>query len=69
MALMQCPECGADVSSAAPSCPSCGLPFAPQVTHTGEPSAFALTKNCLGCLAVLVGIPIAIVLWSLVYGR
>lgn len=29
MALIQCPECGKDVSDAARSCPSCGYPITP----------------------------------------
>ncbi|MBU1374628.1 MAG: zinc-ribbon domain-containing protein [Alphaproteobacteria bacterium] len=28
MALIACPECGKQVSSAAPACPSCGHPIA-----------------------------------------
>lgn len=28
MALIDCPECGTQVSSAAPSCPKCGFPVA-----------------------------------------
>jgi hypothetical protein len=28
MALIQCPECGAQVSNAAPACPKCGYPVA-----------------------------------------
>lgn len=27
MALMRCPECGREVSSQAPACPSCGYPL------------------------------------------
>ena len=27
MALLECPECGADVSDQASECPSCGCPF------------------------------------------
>jgi TM2 domain-containing membrane protein YozV len=37
MALIKCPECGSDVSSAAASCPACGHPIravAPAVTAT-----------------------------------
>jgi uncharacterized membrane protein YdbT with pleckstrin-like domain len=36
MALINCPECGNQVSTAAPACPSCGFPVA---THTGEAAA------------------------------
>ena len=27
MAMIKCPECGKEVSSAAPSCPNCGMPL------------------------------------------
>lgn len=30
MALMQCPECGREVSTHASSCPGCGYPLQPQ---------------------------------------
>jgi hypothetical protein len=33
MALIECPECNTQVSSAAPSCPKCGFPVAQQVKH------------------------------------
>ena len=33
MALITCPECAHEVSSAAPVCPNCGHPFAPPVVH------------------------------------
>ena len=33
MAMVKCPDCGKDVSAAAPSCPNCGRPLrAAQVT-------------------------------------
>ena len=38
MALISCPECGRDVSSAAASCPQCGHPITRQVV-TAEPQA------------------------------
>ena len=33
MALISCPECGNQVSTAAPACPSCGFPVAAQTTR------------------------------------
>jgi membrane protein YdbS with pleckstrin-like domain len=33
MALVNCPECGREVSSAAPTCPSCGFPVAAQLAE------------------------------------
>jgi membrane protein YdbS with pleckstrin-like domain len=34
MALISCPECGNQVSTAAPACPSCGFPVAEQMGKT-----------------------------------
>lgn len=34
MALIDCPECGTQVSSAAPSCPKCGFPVAQEVKRS-----------------------------------
>jgi uncharacterized membrane protein YdbT with pleckstrin-like domain len=34
MALINCPECGKQVSTAAKSCPSCGFPIAEKVSQT-----------------------------------
>ena len=40
MALIACPECGREVSSAAASCPQCGHPITRQaVVATTEPKA------------------------------
>lgn len=36
MALMKCPECGKEVSSAAASCPSCGHPNSAQSQVTAQ---------------------------------
>jgi len=38
MALMDCPECGKEVSTAAVTCPSCGFPVAAQVAQTAQPA-------------------------------
>lgn len=35
MALIDCPECGARVSDAAPACPKCGFPIA---AHKAQPA-------------------------------
>lgn len=38
MALITCPDCGSDVSDAAPACPHCGHPVRAQVIEsTGKP--------------------------------
>jgi len=37
MALVKCPECGREVSSAAASCPGCGHPIRPAVSAPSTP--------------------------------
>ena len=57
MALMKCPDCGKDVSSAAPSCPACGRPIAPPVapqqavppTAPSQPTPVGSTRSCPKC--------------------
>lgn len=39
MALIKCPDCGIDVSDAAPACPKCGKPIAPLATSREGPGA------------------------------
>jgi hypothetical protein len=39
MALINCPDCGKQVSTVAKACPSCGFPVAEKVAPSGEPSA------------------------------
>ncbi len=41
MALIDCPECGAQVSDRAPTCPHCGVPIASGATSTQPSSATA----------------------------
>ncbi|MCG6941861.1 MAG: zinc ribbon domain-containing protein [Thiohalocapsa sp.] len=41
MPLITCPECGAQVSDAAPACPKCGYPVAAAVAAAGAESAVA----------------------------
>jgi len=43
MALITCPECGAQVSDAAPACPKCGYPMA-SVAATTAGTATAVTE-------------------------
>jgi uncharacterized membrane protein YdbT with pleckstrin-like domain len=38
MALIDCPECGKEVSTAAVTCPSCGFPVAAQVAQAAQPA-------------------------------
>lgn len=37
MALIACPECGHQLSEAAPACPGCGVPFAHVITKAETP--------------------------------
>jgi len=57
--LQKCPDCGTDVSTAAPACPKCGRPFA-----KAKPSA----KN-VGCGAVLLFIVVVGVLAAAMCSR
>ena len=51
VALIQCPECGKEVSSAAAACPSCGHPV---VAGQGPPNAPRQPLRWLVALALLV---------------
>jgi uncharacterized membrane protein YdbT with pleckstrin-like domain len=42
MALINCPECGKQVSTAAQACPSCGYPLATQAANTPAPPSNVL---------------------------
>lgn len=44
MALIACPACGHQISSAAASCPSCGHPIAAQPPERGGTFKAALTR-------------------------
>src|SRR5438270_11845165 len=67
MALVQCPDCGSDVSSQAPACPRCGRPmvnqfpianqsaYVPKKPHKSNP----LLTGCAAILGVSVLIAIA----------
>lgn len=51
MALKECPECGKEVSTEAKNCPNCGAPLK--------------TTNPVGCLTVIAGIILLILISSL----
>lgn len=46
MALMQCPECGHDVSTLAQSCPNCGYPIQQILVQESRPER---TRKCPIC--------------------
>lgn len=56
MALVHCPECGHQVSSQAPACPSCGYPLQKGGASPGEPPQNALqSPHVWGRVAVALG--------------
>lgn len=68
MALINCPDCGTEVSDAAPACPKCGRPIASPVPQTyardrGErnrsPAVFTITLSSF----VLIVLAIAAAVW------
>jgi hypothetical protein len=48
MALINCPECGAQISDQAPTCPQCGFPIAPAAHDAGAPVAQAAAAGGAG---------------------
>lgn len=61
MALIKCPECGHDVSSAAASCPQCGAPILPQESHALSQLGEVKTNYVGGCLAIIFGIAMLLI--------
>lgn len=68
MALINCPDCGTEVSDAAPACPKCGCPIAPPTPQNharvrGErsrsPATFTITVSSF----VLIVLAIAAAVW------
>jgi len=55
MALVKCPDCGRDVSDAAPTCPGCGRPMSrgPSCPKCGSP--WTPGRPCPSCGAITVG--------------
>lgn len=61
MTLIECPECGEEISDKAESCPHCGVPIAPSQKSGGEGDNF-LTRN-RGCGDIVIfGDPLFVVL-------
>ena len=62
MAIINCKECGQEVSSNADKCPKCGNP----INNTSNEGCFLQTLN-MGCmfLALLIGLFLLLVLVSL----
>lgn len=51
MALMKCPDCGKEVSDAAPTCPGCGRPMA----ETSRKKSGTTAGEILGSIIFLAG--------------
>lgn len=47
MALIECPECGEEISEKAEACPNCGVPLSPPRESSADGENF-LTRN-RGC--------------------
>ncbi len=55
MALIACPECGREISTAAQSCPACGYPLAERSQSSSpSPEAQASAMNAVDVQAVLL---------------
>jgi len=54
MSLIQCPDCGRDVSSSAPACPNCGAPVASLIMARAEASPKRRTLGCTSLFVVVV---------------
>ena len=65
MALMNCPECGHQVSDQAFTCPHCGRPLRtgplPERLRQESRALQSLTMGC-GCMVILVVLAIAVVI-------
>ena len=66
MALINCPECGKEISDSAPTCPHCGYlmsekpPYAPRPTEIGElrkKVAAGVGNTIFGIVCILISIP------------
>ena len=54
MALITCPDCGKDVSTAAKACPACGFPVAERNDPAATPAAQASALDAVDAQAVLL---------------
>jgi hypothetical protein len=55
MALVRCPECGREVSSKAPACPSCGYPLQARGAPPAEPQNALQSPHVWGRVALALG--------------
>lgn len=73
MALVKCPDCGRDVSDAAPACPACGRPgdrpqLQPQTMGQQQPIVtkphWTQDRNlgCLGACLIFLVLPVVLMM-------
>lgn len=69
MALINCPDCGKEVSDQAPTCPNCGRPIKkevskskPEVKVEGQKEGCFLQTLNVGCMIIFAIIGIIILL-------
>ena len=68
MALINCPECGKEVSDKAGSCPSCGCPLGTTATETKvEIQAPKNNANIKRFLPLIIGVVIVVIIGIVVY--
>ncbi len=58
MALIQCPDCGRPVSTAAVSCPNCGRPIASATTGSSKPPSVARERVGDGIVWLIAFLPL-----------
>lgn len=79
MALTTCPDCGREVSTAAPACPHCGRPTGPAIAAPqpqtqaaaaeetlwrGSPSWLLLLGKLIWLAIVVIALPLAVRYWD-----
>ncbi len=56
MALIQCKECGHEISDAATSCPHCGAPVKPSTPVKSNTKTYMVSALLLGIVAILIAV-------------
>ena len=70
MALIQCVECGNDVSTDAVVCPNCGTPVKPQqTTQKGEGLFLRSISTGYGIILFIIVVLIALIIVFMVSGQ
>lgn len=65
MAMIQCPECGKEISNLANACPHCGCPVTP--AQTGEDAQAASRKKLSPAMKILIIVAVVILLLAGAY--